>query len=411
MRSISLVSDTDANITNNQIEKDDWGVMDEQLIQAPSMSVSNQVEGCSPAMPLNNAFEINIFTLAGDKNLERAFQWLCKQRAERHFNNSVWDLRFNWHRIKPKLQRCLLAGEFRLSPLRSYKINNKFISSWEAIDSLVLKALSYTLQPLFSHDDYPQCTHLKNAGGIHSALKQVAQHKADYQHILKSDVYHYYESIDHDVLLSLLKEQVTCPTLLTLVSQYCQRLEIRDGHYYHFKHGIPMGCPISPLMAALYLKPLDDEMQKHGFYVRFMDDWLIMVKTKHQLRKIIKLTYLILKRLKLKMHPDKTFLGCLRKGFNFLGVHFGDTPCISDVSKENHRSKLAQRYAQNASITRIESYIARWTLWCHSILNSSGSVLNLINSVGQEDNHGKSLMDNPKEQKNERNIKYASCGI
>ena len=111
------------------------------------------------------------------------------------------------------------------------------------------------------------------------------------------------------------------------------------------------------------------------------------------------------------MHPDKTFLGCLRKGFNFLGVHFGDTPCISDVSKENHRSKLAQRYAQNASITRIESYIARWTLWCHSILNSSGSVLNLINSVGQEDNHGKSLMDNPKEQKNERNIKYASCGI
>lgn len=154
----------------------------------------------------------------------------------------------------------------------------------------------------------------------------------------------------HHVLLTALENAVDCKILLDLVTQYCQRLEIRDGVYYHF-------CPFSPLMAALYLKPLDDEMKKHGFYIRFMDDWIIMVKTKNQLRKIIKLTHKILSGLKLKMHPDKTCLGCIKKGFNFLGVHFGDVPETSKTSLENHRSKLAQRYAQGASSACIGRYI------------------------------------------------------
>lgn len=136
-----------------------------------------------------------------------------------------------------------------------------------------------------------------------------------------------------------------------------------------FTQGIPMGCPLSPLMAAVYLKPLDDEMKQHGFYTRYMDDWVVMVKTKHQLRKIIKLTHRILHQLKLKMHPDKTFIGCIKKGFDFLGVHFGDTPRMSNKSLENHRSKLAQRYAQGVSKARIGAYIERWTSWCAGVLN------------------------------------------
>ena len=185
---------------------------------------------------------------------------------------------------------------------------------------------------------------------------------------MKSDAYHYYESIDHAVLLDALKKQVSCPVLLSLVSQYCQRVEIKEGHYYHFNRGIPMGCPLSPLMSALYLKPLDEEMSKHGFYVRFMDDWAIMVKTKHLLRKVIKLTHKILSDIKLKMHPDKTYLGCIKKGFDFLGVHFGVTPTIAKASQEKHRTKLAQRYARGASAACIGDYVARWTSWCTSVL-------------------------------------------
>ena len=213
---------------------------------------------------------------------------------------------------------------------------------------------------------------------------------------------HNYESIDHGVLLTLLKQYVACPTLLDLVAQYCQRLEMKDGHYYHFNCGIPKGCSLSPLMAALYLKPLDDEMKKHGFYVRFMDDWIVMVKTKHQLRKVIRLTYKVLTQLKLKMHPDKTFLGCIKKGFDFLGIHFGDIPEISNTSLINHRTKLARRYAQGASAACIGDYVARWTSWCTGVLKCCSGNISVINSMGQEASRLLGLMVIPKEYNHEK---------
>jgi len=319
--------------------------------------------------------------MASNDILELSYSWVCKQREPRSHNNSVWDLRFNWATRKAVIQSQLLSGEYRLSPIRSYDIDGEFISSWDASDALVLKALTLTLQPLFSTASYTHCTHLKDAGGIHQAVKQVRQNQTSYKHILKSDAYHYYESIDHHVLLTALESYVDCKIINDLVAQYCQRLETRDGVYYHFTQGIPMGCPLSPLMAALYLKPLDDEMKKHGFYIRFMDDWVIMVKTKHQLRKIIKLTHKILSSLKLKMHPDKTFLGCIKKGFDFLGVHFGDTLNISKTSLENHHSRLGQRYAQGASAACIGRYIERWTSWCKGLLTCC-NVESCINSMG-----------------------------
>jgi len=331
--------------------------------------------------------------------IDQAYTWLCEQRLSH--NNSIWDIRHKWADLKPRLQHELRTGQYKLSPLQSYAINNEWISSWTAMDAVVLKALALTLQPLFTIEAYPHCTHLKGAGGIHSAIKQVSQNQNHYQHILKSDAYHYYESIDHQALLAALERDVKCPMLLDLVFQYCQRLEIKEGNYYHFQRGIPKGCPLSPLMAALYLKPLDDEMKKHGFYVRFMDDWVIMVKTKHQLRKMIKLTHKILEKLKLKMHPDKTFLGCIKKGFDFLGVHFGEQPKISKTSLENHRTKLARRYAQGASAACIGDYVARWTSWCAGVLKCCNDQFDVVNSTGQETSRQLGPMNLPKEDNHE----------
>jgi hypothetical protein len=110
-----------------------------------------------------------------------------------------------------------------------------------------------------------------------------------------------------------------------------------------------------------------------------MGDSVILVKSKHQLRNVIQLTYQILNALKINMHPKKTCLGCIKKGFDFLGVHFEDIPKISNTSLEHHQAKIAQRYAQGASEACIGDYRARWSSWCAGVLkhcNISGSIQN-----------------------------------
>ncbi len=148
-----------------------------------------------------------------------------------------------------------------------------------------------------------------------------------------------------------------------------QRVEIHNAEYTHQVIGLPKGCPLSPLIGALYLKPLDDAMVKCGFYIRFMDDWLVLVKTKRQLRRLIKLTHRILTALKIKMHPDKTYFGPIKKGFDFLGLHFCDVPRIAAACIKNYRENLSRRYAQGAMQASIEKYNERWKRWRDGLLN------------------------------------------
>jgi hypothetical protein len=77
------------------------------------------------------------------------------------------------------------------------------------------------------------------------------------------------------------------------------------------------------------------------------------------------------------MHPDKTFLGSIKKEFDILGAHFGETPKISKPSLEKHHLEIGQRYAQGASTTCIGDYIKRWTSWCNGLLKCCHNVSKL----------------------------------
>ena len=68
--------------------------------------------------------------------------------------------------------------------------------------------------------------------------------------------------------------------------------------------------PLSPLIGALYLKLMDDRMEKTGlFYVRFMDDWIVLSPNRWKLKKAIQIVNQTLNELKVEKHPDKTFIG------------------------------------------------------------------------------------------------------
>ncbi len=89
------------------------------------------------------------------------------------------------------------------------------------------------------------------------------------------------------------------------------------------ERGISFGCPLSPLMGALYLKPLDDAMGNLDvYYARFMNDRIIAAPLRWKLKKAVVVANRILDALKVKKHIDKTFIGKACRGFDFLGFHF-----------------------------------------------------------------------------------------
>ncbi len=90
------------------------------------------------------------------------------------------------------------------------------------------------------------------------------------------------------------------------------------GNYGDIMRGISLGCPLSPLMAALYLKPLDDRMKELDvFYARFMDDWIIIAPTRWKLRKAIRIVNQTLNELRVEQHPGKTMIGRGDRGLIF----------------------------------------------------------------------------------------------
>ena len=127
-----------------------------------------------------------------------------------------------------------------------------------------------------------------------------------------------------------------------------------------------MGASLSPLFGAIYLSPLDHlaKKQKNSFYRRYMDDWVWVIPTKSQLRQAIKKQYSVLHALRVEMHPDKTFIGKVIKGFDFLGFHITPTDVtVSNVALSRHEQKMARLYEQGASATRIRAYRKRWLAW------------------------------------------------
>lgn len=170
-----------------------------------------------------------------------------------------------------------------------------------------------------------------------------------YQFVCKTDVAQYYASIDHSVLLAQLDKDITSRFIWRLLCQFLKRTVHSGGHFRTINKGISRGCALSPVIAAYYLKSLDQHFarQPQVFYRRYMDDIILLCKTRWHLRKAVKALNQSFKQHGLRQAPDKTFIGKISRGFDFLGYHFSPSALgLANKTLEKARACSHKLYEQ-----------------------------------------------------------------
>lgn len=311
-----------------------------------------------------------------------SWQWLCRQREDAPADADVWHLRHHWRVMKSDLLAQLLAGDYRLSPMQVIKSGTESKAIWGARDALVLKWVALQIAPLLPLHE--RCEHVKGQGGgaVSIARLSSALQQGGHPWVLRTDVKGYYANIDKALLLGQVDAHVHHPVLRDLVHQYVHYTVEYGGEFHTPVKGISRGCALSPLMGALHLTGMDVHFgsQEQIVYARYMDDIVILAKTRWQLRKQVRHLNRSLEEKGLRQHPDKTFIGRTVKGFDWMGAWL-EPQGVTDIApraKANHREKVrrlyerAWRWREPKAVTRrrVSNYRWRWTIWAAAILAS-----------------------------------------
>jgi hypothetical protein len=209
------------------------------------------------------------------------------------------------------------------------------------------------------------CTNVRGHGGVKRSVVLSHAHLRGLPFVARFDVRSYYESINHDVLLAIIAAAQVESRLAKTVEQYLAIPDVSGRG-----RGMVAGGSLSPLLGAIYLGPLDQAMETlmhHGglYYTRYADDFLIMARTRHLLRRAIARMHAVLADLRLTVHPEKRFIGRAERGCDFLGftVHPLRRLEPSVVSIQLMGVRARRLYEQGADEDRLRRYVHRWFTW------------------------------------------------
>jgi CRISPR-associated protein Cas1 len=145
-----------------------------------------------------------------------------------------------------------------------------------------------------------------------------------YQWVVDADISNFFDNVDHALLFDRFSKLCDDEALTSLLRSWLTA-EIADGSQPKPRNtiGLPQGCPISPVLANLYLDKFDEQIEREGFkLIRFADDFLILCKTQPAAEAALRLSEDLLAELKLNLNNKKTRITTFSDGFKYLGYLF-----------------------------------------------------------------------------------------
>ena len=191
------------------------------------------------------------------------------------------------------------------------------------IQQAIALKLSVIYEPLFSNSSYGFRVN-KSAHDVISRVLNLLNE--GYEWVIDLDIEKYFDTVNHDKLISILREVVNDSDTLHLIRLFLKAGVMEDGLVSPSITGVPQGGPLSPVLSNIYLDKLDKELESRGLnFVRYADDVNILVKSEMSANRVMKsVTSWLERKLYLKVSATKTKVVRPTKS-NFLGFTFFKT--------------------------------------------------------------------------------------
>jgi group II intron reverse transcriptase/maturase len=280
-------------------------------------------------------------------------------------------LQVHWPTIRAKL----LTGSYGPAPVRRVDIAKpgggiRTLGIPTALDRfiqrLLVQGLTPIFEPRFSSDSYG----FRPGRCAAAAVRHVQQYAAAGQTwVVDLDIEAFFDHVHHDILMRRITAVIRDKRVLKLIGRYLRSGVMKDGVVVATREGTPQGGPLSPLLANIYLDPLDQELAKRGHrFCRYADDCNIYVSSEAAANRVMRtISAWIQQHLRLRVHGGKSGVGRPWER-TFLGFRLTRDGLIEvapvSLVRLKTRVRTLWRSCQSATIKQIRTqwqrYVRGW---------------------------------------------------